>query len=66
MHFKFQPNVCSRCHDLLMMSMNLRDIATLNIKGSGYRCIISLISKNEAINLMQNADLTKKVEHYKT
>ena len=21
--FKFEPNVCSRCHDLLMMSMNL-------------------------------------------
>ena len=40
--------------------MNLNDIAILNIKGSDYRCIISLISKNEAINLMQNADLTKK------
>ena len=25
--FKFQPNVCSRCHDLLMMSMNLCGIA---------------------------------------
>ena len=24
--FKFQPNFCSRCHDLLMMSMNLSDI----------------------------------------
>ena len=43
-----------------MMSMNLIDVATLNIKGSDYHCIISLISKNEAINLMQNADLTKK------
>ena len=21
--FKFQPNVCNRCHDLLMMSVNL-------------------------------------------
>ena len=21
--FKFQPNVCNGCHDLLMMSMNL-------------------------------------------
>ena len=58
--FKFQPNVCNRCHDLLMMSMNLSDIAILNIKGSDYRCIISLTSKNEAINLMQNADLTIK------
>ena len=58
--FKFQPNVCNRCHELLMMSMNLSDIAILNIKGSDYCCIISLISKNEAINLMQNSDLTKK------
>ena len=58
--FKFQPNVCNRCHDLLMMSVNLSDIAILNIKSSDCRCIISLISKNEAINLMQNADLTEK------
>ena len=58
--FKFQPNVCNRCHDLLMMSLKHSDIAILNIKGSDYRCIISLISKNEAIFLMQNADLTEK------
>ena len=57
--FKFQSNVCNRCHDLLMMSMNFSNIAILNLKGSNYCCIISLISKNEAINLMQNADLTK-------
>ena len=25
--FKFQSDVCNRCHDLLMMSMNLSDIA---------------------------------------
>ena len=47
-----------------MMSVNLNNIAILNIKGSNYCCIISLISKIEAINLMQNlmqnADLTKK------
>ena len=38
--FKFQPNVCNRCHDLLKWSSNL--------------------SKNEAINLMQNTDMTEK------
>ena len=43
-----------------MMSMNLSDIAILNIKGSDYHCVISLISKNEAINVMPNADLTEK------
>ena len=37
--FKFQPNICNRCHDLLMMPMNLCDIAILNIKDSDYRCI---------------------------
>ena len=58
--FKFQPNVCNRCHDFLMMSINLSDIANLNIKGSDYCCIISLITKNEAIKLLQNADFTEK------
>ena len=43
-----------------MMSMNLSDIAILNIKGSDYWCIISGISKNEVINLMQNTNLTEK------
>ena len=60
--FKFQPNVCNRCHDLLMMSMNLSDIAILNIKGSDFCCIIGLIRKNETTNLMQSANLTKKSE----
>ena len=36
--------------------MTLSDIAILNIKGSDYLCIISGISKNEAITLMQNTD----------
>ena len=43
-----------------MMSMNLGDIPILKIKGSNYRRITSGISKNEAINLMQNTDLTEK------
>ena len=30
--------------------MNLSDIAILNFKGFDYRCLISLISKNDAMN----------------
>ena len=44
--FKFQPNVCNRCHDLLIMSINLNNIAILNIKCFVYCCIISLRSQN--------------------
>ena len=42
------------------MSMNLSDIAILNITSADYHCIISRISKSEAIKVMQNNDLTKK------
>ena len=41
-----------------MMSIKLSNIAILNIKGSDYHCIVSLISKNQAIKLLQNAGLT--------
>ena len=44
------------------MSLNLSNIAILNIKGSDYLCMINLISKNEAKILMENADLTEKSE----
>ena len=58
--FKFQPNVYNRCHDLLMMSVSLSDIAILNCETADYWCINSVISKNGAVNLMQDADLTEK------
>ena len=58
--FKLQTNVCNRYHDLLMMSVNLSDFAILNVNGPDYCCFISLISENEATNLIQNADLTEK------
>ena len=43
-----------------MMSVNLNDTAALNLKGSNYRIIISLIIKNEAIDLLKNTHLTEK------
>ena len=58
--FKFQANVFNRCNDLLMMSMNLSDIAVLNIKDSDNGCIIRGIRKNEAINLMKNINCIEK------
>ena len=43
-----------------MMCMNISNIAVLNIKGPNYCCIISLISKNQAIKLIQNTNLIGK------
>ena len=58
--FKFQPYVCNRCHDLLMMSMNLSNIYILNIENADYCCIINGISKSKAIKLLQSIELTEK------
>ena len=58
--FKFQPNIFCRWHDLLMMSMNLKNIAILNIKVVDYHCIITEIRRNEAISVIQNTDLKEK------
>ena len=61
------PKECDVCrywqflnYCLLIMSVNLSNITMVNIKSSDYRCIITLIRKNETMNLLQNADLTEK------
>ena len=49
--FKFQTYTCNRYHDYLMMSMNLSNIAIEKTKNADYRCIITGISKSNAIML---------------
>ena len=47
--FKFQYSTCNGCHDLTMLSLNIRDIAIITVKNVDYCCIIYNISKPEAI-----------------
>ena len=44
--FKFQQCLCNGCHDVLMMSISLNDMAILNINAADYCCIINGISKS--------------------
>ena len=46
--------------------MNPSDTAILNIKSSDHRCIVTEISKNKTIKLLQNIDLNEKKERYTT
>ena len=50
--FKFQDSLCNGCNDVIMLSVNISDIAIIIIKNVGYCCIIHDISKSEAINLL--------------
>ena len=58
--FEFQTYVCNVFNDVLMMSINLNDIVVLNINSPDCSCIITGISKSDAINLMQSIDLSEK------
>ena len=32
--YRFEPYVCNKCHDISMMSYELKNIAILNVKGA--------------------------------
>ena len=46
--FKFQSCVCNDCQ--LIMSIEFNSIAIINAHRVNYRCIVVVISNNEAIN----------------
>ena len=51
---------CFSAMGVLMLFMNLHNIANLNICNIDYCCVIGRISKSVAINLMQNINLSEK------
>ena len=62
---KFQDNVCSSCHDLTMLNVNISNIAVITVKNVDFYCIILNISKSEAIHLVENSVLEKRGYIYK-
>ena len=58
--FKFEPHVCSKCHDVLMTAYELKNIAILNVKGVNFGCILWSISTDEAVNRLNNSVLEDK------
>ena len=58
--YKFQPYVCNGCHAVLMMVYELKNIAMLKATGVDYRCILWGISKNDAVDRLNNSVLEDK------
>ena len=58
--FKFEQHVCNKCHDVLMNAYELKNIAMLNVKGVDFRCILLSISRDEAVNKLNNSVLEDK------
>ena len=58
--FSYEPYLCNGCHDLMQKAINFNDVAILSIKGNDYRIHFRCMSKNDAINLMNNSSLNEK------
>ena len=58
--YKFQPYLCNGCHAVSSMAYELKNIAILNAKGVDYRCILWNISRDEAVNRLNNSVLEDK------
>ena len=43
-----------------MMAYEFKNIAILNVKGVDYRCVLCNMTKNDAINLLNNSWLDNK------
>ena len=53
--FKCKPHACSKCYNLLMTAYKLKNIAIVNAKGADFRCILWGISRDEAVNRLNNS-----------
>ena len=58
--YKFEPYVCNKCHDILIMAYELENTAILNVKGVDYRCVLWNMTKSDAINRLNNSKLDDK------
>ena len=58
--YKYEPELCNSCYDILMMAYELENIAILNMKGVDYRCVISNTSEYDAIDRLDNFKIDDK------
>ena len=65
-NLKLQLEVCHGCHNLMEKAMIFNDVAFVTAKGNYYRIHFLYMSKDKAIDLLRNADLTKTADNHKT
>ena len=58
--YKSEPHSCNKCHNISRMVYELENIAILNVKDVDYRCVLWNITRNDAINMLDNSELDGK------
>ena len=58
--FKYEQYLCNGCHDLMQKAMSFNNVAIVYVKGSAYRIHFWYMSKDDAITIMYNSNVTDK------
>ena len=58
--FKYEPQLCNGCHDLMQEAMSFDDVAIIYVKGSTYRIHFWYMSKDDTISIMNSSNLVDK------
>ena len=56
--FKYESHLCNGYHSLMQKAVSFNDIAIIHVKRSAHICYMS---KNDAINIMNNSNLIDKM-----
>ena len=59
--FECEPCICNGCHGLMEKSFNFNDVVFVYVKGSAYKIYFWYMSKDDAINIMNNSNLIDKI-----
>ena len=62
--FKYEPYLWNGCHDLMQKAMSFNDVAIIYVKGSACRIHFWYMIKDDAISIMNNANLLIKDVFY--
>ena len=58
---KYQPHLRNGCHGLMQKAVSFNDAAIAYVKGNAYRIHFWYMSKDDAIDIMNNSNLIDKM-----
>ena len=59
--FKYEPHLCNVCHGLMQKTVSSNNIGIVYVKGNAYRIHFWHMSKDDAINIINNSSLIDKI-----
>ena len=61
-NFTYEQYLCDGCHDLMPKAMSSDDVAIVSINVTDYRIHFWYMSKDDAIRIMHNSNLSDKTD----